>query len=160
MDDIQRKAAGTRGKYAEKKVREVLESLSSRNAGFDYERKYDARSAGGRFQSQIGDFGYFIQTKDFHVAHGIIEVKEVNHDFRLPSKNLNAESVARMRARALAGAGILILVYHTPSKCWRLPRFEMFHERPASWDLSAWPLHSSAVAALRPWAEQYGLTLT
>ena len=58
MDEKARKAAGQRGKLPEKKVRELLERLKAQKAGFDYERKYDARSAGGRFQSQAGDFGF------------------------------------------------------------------------------------------------------
>lgn len=144
MDDLKKKAAGKRGKYAEGKVRDFLVSLKERKTGFDFERKYDARSAGGRFPAQAGDFGFFT-----YGLHGLIEVKEVDHAVRLPEKNFSSEQRAKLQLRALAGGLIVVLVYHTPLKAWRVPPPWAFSgERVPSWDLSRFPTYKSVQLAL------------
>jgi hypothetical protein len=151
MDEKARKAAGQRGKLPEKKVRELLERLKAQKAGFDYERKYDARSAGGRFQSQAGDFGFFA-----HSLHGLIEVKEVDHDFRLPRKNFPDEQRARLRLRELAGGLIIVLIYHTSTKLWRVCRLSDFREGVPSWDLSDIPTFPNVTQAVESIEDWYG----
>jgi hypothetical protein len=135
----ERRARGSRGKVAEKKVREYLEVLGARYASFDFERKYDARSAGGRFPSQAGDFGFYKMVGNGAVS-GLIEVKEIAHDYRLPNKNFSSDRIARLKKRFLAGQDIIILVYHTEAKLWRCPPFDIFMKDPtaASWDLSVY----------------------
>ena len=129
----EKKDNGNRGKYAEKKVREYLSNFSDLNADFDFHRILDARSAMGRFPSQPGDFAFYMPK-----VHGLIEVKEVAHDFRLPHKNLGTDQVAKMIKRRLAGGSILILIYHTTTKMWRVPTLDFLRDRTGgSWDLSA-----------------------
>lgn len=123
--------AGNRGKYAEKKVREFLQWFSGLNADFDFHRILDARSAMGRFPSQPGDFAFYMPR-----VHGLIEIKEVAHDFRLPHKNFGPEQIGKLLKRRLAGGTILILVYHSTCKLWRVVDFEFLRTRTGgSWDL-------------------------
>lgn len=155
-------AAANRGKSAERQVREILEKFNSAVAGFTFNRVPDAHMAGGRFPAQAGDFQAFIRGSfvQFHnqtlgVSSGfiwrpqppaegtpavsrnfIIEVKEVKHDFRLPSKNYSADKVARVQKRVWAGTEAVVAVLHTTTGLWRLVPFEVFTVRAPSWDLS------------------------
>lgn len=138
------KKIGQRGKSAEADVRKHLEYLKQFKHDFDFERKYDARSARGRFPSQAGDYGFYLPG-----VHGLIEVKEVAHDFRLPQKNFSKDQIARCRMRELAGGIIVIIVKHTTTGLWRIPPFSMFRDYPTapSWVLDS-PTYPSAVNAL------------
>ena len=122
---------GTRGKYAEKKVREYMESLKEKHIGFDFERVSDARSAGGRGAKKVvGDFLFFSPG-----VHGVLEVKEVNHLFRLPAKNLT--QLPKLRIRELAGGRCLIVVYFKPAKLWRVSwAKDMENKTTGSWDMT------------------------
>jgi hypothetical protein len=133
-----------RGKYAEGEVRKVLERLKGAYASFMYERIYDARSAGGRgIPARAGDFEFWAPG-----LHGLIEVKELNHAFRLPSKNVT--QLPKLRLRQLAGGLIFVLVYHTPLKAWRRVPVDWLHLRSGqpSWDLSDFGTLPDAEASL------------
>jgi len=136
---------GSRGKSAEKKVDEWLTRMGERYVTFDWERIYDARSAGGRFPSRPGDFAFYSLK-----LHGLIEVKEVEHDFRLPAKNFKTGQLAKLYKRELAGGVIRILVCHTTTGLWREVPLQWFRERlkAPSWDLSSFPTALSAAAVL------------
>lgn len=135
---------GTRGKWAEGKVKDVLLKLETSDAKFTFNRVQDAHAAGGRFVAQAGDF------QAFRFLNGVrrnflIEIKEVAHDFRLSYNNFTGDKVARMWKRSLAGSECLVFVYHTTSKVWREVPFEVFLSRPitaGSWDLSTYPTGS------------------
>jgi hypothetical protein len=122
---------GQRGKYAEGRVRYFLQEVAGDLAGFDFERIYDARSSKGAIGKQPGDYRFFRPN-----AHGLVEVKEVAHDFRLPAKNLT--QIPGLWKRQLAGGLIVVLVYHTGIKRWRNVPFEWLKARETqpSWDLS------------------------
>ena len=149
MDEVQKKTAGSRGKAAEKAVREVLTDLGNRMATFDWDRIYDARSAGGRFPSRPGDFEWYYKGSDC-VAFGLIEVKEVAHNVLLPKKNFNPKQVARLRKRQLAGARVIILVHHSVAKVWRWVPLQLFIDNPnvTSWNLGAFSMYPTARSAL------------
>lgn len=149
-EDFSRDAMGKRGKYAEKKVREALEDFAENNPNFDWERILDARSAGGRFPARPGDFGFFGIN-----LHGLIEVKEVKHDFRLPHKNLSTNQVAKLKKRKAAGGNTLIIVYHTTTKKYRALPLEFFLVREGgSWDLSEWPEFNDIKAYIKTYFEE------
>lgn len=133
-----------RGKKAEADVKKYLEAYDSRTQKFDWHRNYDAHTAGGRFPRQVGDFEYYMPG-----IHGVIEVKEVDHAFRLPHKNFNQEAVAKLRKRSWASGHVSVLVYFTPLDRWRILGISPFYNREGgSWDLSAVDLHPTAAAAL------------
>lgn len=141
-------AAANRGKYAEGKVREHLAKLDTAMANFDFERVLDAHAAGGRFNARTGDFSWWAPED-----HGVIEVKEVQHAFRLPYKNYEREKVNRCRKRQLAGGHIFVMVCHMPAKIWRVPPFTIFLQRDpttpsGSWDLTEFPTYTSVAEAL------------
>lgn len=139
---------GQRGKYAEGKVREILERLNSQHAKFDYGRIYDARSAGGKgIPGRPGDFEFYAPG-----LFGLIEVKEVDHPFRLPKKNLDKEQIAKLRKRQLAGGVIFVLILHTTTGLWRRVPIDWLHERAGqpSWDLSEFITHGTADVTLQP----------
>lgn len=156
--DDAKKALAQRGKVAEADVRKLLERLARASAKFVFERRYDARSAGGRFPSQAGDYGYYAKDRRNYPpdpvevsVNGLIEVKEVDHDFRLPQKNFTKEKINRCTLRQMAGTEIIVLVLHTTLHQWRRPPFEIFRDNPAatSWDLSAYPTFDSVELAVR-----------
>lgn len=137
-----------RGKDAEKAVAKVLTRFSSEITAFDWHRQYDARSAGGRFPAQPGDFAFYGVD-----VHGLIEAKEVEHDYRLPKKNLNNEQIAKLYKRELAGGRICILINFTTSKLWRLVPLTYFRQNldVPSWDLSEFATYTKAAEALDTW---------
>lgn len=136
-------SAGQRGKFAEKKVREYLEKVDQQLVHFDYERVSDARSAGGRgAKTVVGDFMFFTPE-----LHGVIEVKEIGHDFRIPAKNIT--QLPKLRKRLLAGGRCYVVVYHTTTQLWRcIPAEELELRTTGSWDLRDFPTYESLEQAL------------
>ena len=144
------KSPGQRGKTAEAAVKKYLESVSAAVAEFDFGRIPDARSAGGRFPSTVADFDFYRKIKG--VGHfGMLDAKEVAHDFRLPAKNFKPGQMGKMEKRRLAGGIVVVAVLHTTSGKWRVPNFSWMYERSGtpSWDLSEFPLFNDVGAALR-----------
>jgi hypothetical protein len=153
-----------RGKFSEAEVKKVLDDISKNYLRFAAHRVMDARSAGGKFGAQAGDF-FWSYKSDTGTPHGLIEVKEVSHTHLLPYKNLTPESYARMHKRQLAGSQVLVLVAHrceevvvlkgrsvgmsvalSPAKSssatvWRALPLSAFADRSVggSWDLSYSP---------------------
>lgn len=101
---------GTRGKYAETQVKKKLAGLESARQA--HARWPDARA--GSFAVALADF---LIMRDGRMT--LLEVKEVNHEFRLPHTNLGTDQIGRMRAWKSAKAQAHVLVYHTPTKLWR-----------------------------------------
>lgn len=134
---------GQRGKYAERKVHEWLQKVDQQVVKWDFERIGDARSGGGRgAKTVVGDFSFFAAS-----CYGVIEVKEIAHDFRLPSKNVS--QLPKMRKRFMAGGDCYIVVYHSTTKKWRrIPVMDLEVKTTGSWDLSAYPEYDSVEEAL------------
>ena len=145
-----KKATGSRGKVAEKKVREYLDKVGAAHSDFDFERRYDARTAGGKFPAQPGDFGYF-RLLEMGSVNGLIEAKEIAHDHLLPQKNFTKDKIARLRKRYLAGTEVIVLVFHTGLKKWRAPNIAIFFDKPAapSWNISGYRLYDTVADALK-----------
>lgn len=134
-------SAANRGKNAEKAVSTYLTALSQKVAAFDWHRQYDARSASGRFPAQPGDFAFYRKG-----CHGLIEVKEVEHDYRLPKKNFDNDQIAKLHKRALAGGMIGIVINFTTTKKWVLVPLEFYRlnlDLP-SWDLRGFEQYDKA----------------
>lgn len=146
LSDLARQERANRGKYAEGKTREFLKVVQLGCTEFDFERQYDARASRGRIPSQTGDFAFYMPGR-----HGVIEVKEVAHDFRLPKKNFDPAKWGRLKMRRLAGGEIIILICHTTTKLWRSPPFDYFiqHATLPSWDLSGFDTFGKVSEALR-----------
>lgn len=144
---------GSKGKWAEDKVRDWLKKRAAGRASFAFNRILDARSARGAMSNpQPGDFQWFEDTGKELIVHdeqrvypitrnGLIEVKSVIHTHLLPYGNFNEDQVGRMRIRAMAGSEALVLVAFRPENhvpYWRTAPLEFFEERirRGSWDMS------------------------
>lgn len=132
-----------RGKYAEAEVTKFLKSRNTEHWAFDWARLPDARAAGGRLAAQVADFEIFMPG-----SHGVIEVKEIAHDFRIPTSKI--AQIPRLRKRRNAGGEIIILIYHTTTKLWRIPPSHFFLESEPvpSFDVSDWPTFCTCADAL------------
>ena len=109
----------------------------------DWERIYDARTAGGKIPKRPGDYSVFAPG-----LHIWIEVKETQHNSRIDKSKLT--QIPKLTVREMAGGTIIILVYHTKTKKWRAPPFYLFGNNPsaASWDLSELPEFDSLEDAM------------
>lgn len=137
-------SAGDRGKAAEKEAHDYLKELSARRAEFDFERLPDARAAMGRVKAQIGDFEFFRPG-----THGVIEVKETKHSYRIAKDKL--EQLPRLHKRAMCGGLCIVLVHFSEVKLWRaMPATDLAIGKP-SWDLSLYQTYATAAEALRQW---------
>ena len=115
-----------RGKEAEALVKKHLTELS-KQAHTTFYRFPDAR-AGSRQTAPA----------DFMLVHAgkliLLEVKEVDHSFRLPHKNLS--QVPSLRRYEMAGAVGIVLVYFKPEKAWRVAPADYFLKvEGGSWDM-------------------------
>lgn len=140
-------SVGTRGKYAEGKVKEQLEKLALQS-GFAYYRPPDARA--GSKKTAPADFICLLNTGPYTDTI-LLEVKEVGHDYRLPKKNFPQEQRARMRKWALAGADCWVIVLHTTTGQWRclpLSYFDNDFEDKGSWDFSGLTSFSKPTAVM------------
>lgn len=138
-----------RGKSAEKAVQDYLTSLSDADAHFDFLRLPDARSAMGRMKSMPADFEFFAPG-----VHGLIEVKETAHDYRLSSSKVT--QLPMIRRRMLAGGRGIVLVHHSTTKLWRRVPAAMLDPTASSWDLTEYDLHMTVESALEGFADVYG----
>jgi penicillin-binding protein-related factor A (putative recombinase) len=122
-------SAGTRGKFAEGAVAKWLKKFETAASVATY-RPPDRRA--GSFA--VAPCDRFILIGGKLVA---LEVKEVDHDFRLPTKNFGLDQRGRMRVWQLAGAQAWVLIHFTPIKQWRLVYLDYFGTQDTgSWDLS------------------------
>lgn len=130
------KSKANMGKEAEEIVEAHLKKVKAECEYFDYQRLYDAHTAGGFFPAQIADFEFFSTT-----GHGCIEVKEIKHDYRLPQAKFKAAKHARLKRRQEAGGVIFIVVRFMPLGFWRVIPLEYFlkDSNAASWDVREFP---------------------
>jgi hypothetical protein len=141
LETLKQRAQGSKGKPSETAVQDILTKLGN-SAEFDWSRIYDARSAGGRFPARPGDFEFFCPG-----VHGLIEVKELKHAFRLPSARL--PQLPKLRKRQLAGGEIVVVIFHTQLEKWRAVPVEWLSRNlGSSWDLREFPYRDTLKGAL------------
>lgn len=132
---------GQRGKNAEKEVTSVLEEFNNLSA-FAYERLPDARAAGGRIKAMICDFLVWHATRSI-----LLEVKSVEHDYRLPKANL--EQLPRLnKVEKAGGVGVVLVHFKTIDK-WRVARTSFFEYGVPSWDMSGLAVFDTPKEALQ-----------
>jgi penicillin-binding protein-related factor A (putative recombinase) len=119
-----------RGKVAEAKVAASLKNVPECVA----KRIPDAKA--GSFVAVAGDFSVKYRGKAY-----LLEVKQTDHDFRLPHGNVSLRQIALMRKSMMAGVICWALVYHAKLDAWRLVDVEFLRTRVGgSWDLSGFEL--------------------
>lgn len=147
LEELARIEKATRGKKTEKQVEEMLTAFQ-RDPLFDYQRLPDARSCMGRIPKQIGDFLWF-----YGNSHGVLEVKELKHDYRLPHDNVS--QLPKLRRREMAGGKSFVIVKHTAANVWRIVSFAFLWDgkNSPSWDLREIPTYPAAPITLLSWYE-------
>lgn len=171
--------SANRGRFAEGKVQAFLTEWKGLVKGFTFNRILDAHASKGAMANpQPGDFQWFLDTgfkvyprgvpdgahaADYakpYTRNGLIEVKQVEHEFRLPCRNFMPDQVARMRMRSWAGSEPLVLVCFHPSPrvtMWRAAPLEFFDVRPGpkpengSWDMSEIDAYTECADILVPY---------
>lgn len=156
--------SANQGRYAEGKVQTFLTAWKAQHKGFTFNRILDAHASKGAMSNpQPGDFQWFLDTGYWivpgmglacgpggegdvvkYTRNGLIEVKSVQHEYRLPCRNFMPDQVARMRMRMWAGSeGIVLVCCHPAPRevSWRAIPLDFFEQRPGpkpehgSWDL-------------------------
>lgn len=136
-----------KGIWAERKVQDYLSIWQSADPTREFSRLTDAKAAGRTIKAAAADFEYFTLAA-LGAVHGLIEVKETAHDFRLAKDRLT--QLPRLRKREKCGGSSYVMVYHTGIKRWRglsLP-YLMQESDKGSWNLSEVPVFESPGAAL------------
>ena len=128
-------STANRGKKAEGIFHKWATSRSDSQANFCFHRYPDRRS--GSFSPVPADFEA-VQG----AMHFLVEVKEVEHAYRLPFKNFTPDKVARARKFQLAGSQAYVLILSTSTGKWRVITVEWLFENKGeggSWDLRSFP---------------------
>lgn len=127
-------SAANRGKYAEGKVKDKLKLMEAQNC--THHRFPDAHA--GSFAVTPSDF---MVCKEGKLT--LLEVKEVQHSYRLPHKNFAKDQCGRMRNWKIAGAEAWVVVYFVPEKAYRFSDVDYFLDRTGgSWNMKDFPLVS------------------
>lgn len=143
---LHKEEMGQRGKRAEKSVKDHLKKMSDAVATFAYERLPDARSSGGRVPAQISDYMcWWWRDRQERICIPL-EVKSIEHDYRLPKANL--DQLPRLNKSALAGTFPLVLVHFKTVDLWRIAPSSYFKFGQPSWDMRDLPTYPTPIAAM------------
>lgn len=136
---------GQRGKKAEEAVHRALKKWQQADpAHREFSRLLDTRAAQRIVRKSKADFEYFSQGQ-----HGLLEVKETEHDFRFHKSKIT--QLADLWHRNRCGGQCFVLIHHSKSRLWRCIHADWFLANPVetSWDFSIHPLFTSAEEALK-----------
>lgn len=138
-----------RGKEAEKAVKGYLDTWQYKTDRREYTRLTDSKAAGRIIKAADADFAYYCHDLGTLATHGLIEVKETEHLYRLARDKLT--QLPRLRKREKCGGRSAVLVYHSVSKLWRALNVEYLAKTgdKGSWNLSEEPQFKSVADALR-----------
>jgi len=143
-------AFANRGKYAEDKVHDYLRWWAGDETHREASRLVDTKSAGRIIKAAKADFEYFARVPQpiAHIAHGLIETKQTEHEYRLERSKVT--QLASLRKRDKCGGKCYVIVYHTAIKCWRAISVDwlMSNGDKGSWNLQAIPTFATAGEAL------------
>jgi hypothetical protein len=132
--------AANRGKVAETSVRKMLDSLHKRQDFCSF-RLPDAH--GGSMVQTLADF--LVVYKGHTI---LLEVKEVQHDYRLPVGNFKLQNRNKLTAYKVAGATTLVMIHHSTTGNWRIVEADWFGNlNTGSWDLREFQEFETPMAA-------------
>lgn len=145
-----------RGSGAEDDVKKFLDDWASRSTHREANRLVDTKAAGRVIKAAAADFEFFCEDWSQR-SHGLIEVKETEHEYRLSKSRLT--QFARLRKRAKCGGRIFVLVYHSKTKLWRCLTDHDLGEISVtgSWDLRTLEARPSPMSALLHADDLWGL---
>jgi hypothetical protein len=145
-----KKSLANRGKVGEDIVQKYLTAWMAANTKREFARLVDTKSAGRIIKAADADFAYWCVSEGV-AYHGLIEVKETEHGYRLGRDRLT--QLPRMRKREKCGGRSFVLVLHTTlgkQGKWRAMGVPYLTDTgdKGSWNLSNLPLCDSAQEAL------------
>jgi hypothetical protein len=131
-----------RGKKSEDAMAKFLSEWSSPFK--EANRLVDSKAAGRIIKAAAADFEYFALDR----GHGLIEVKETEHEYRLARDKV--PQLARLRKRANCGGVCLVAVFHSTLQVWRVVDTEYLTRTgdKGSWNLSDVPAYTVLATAM------------
>ncbi len=129
------------GKETEIMVQDVFKKWNSRT-DFAWHRMPDSRASRGRLPAQPADYLYRCGMNS-----GFIEVKAIDHPFRLTRARLTQLPV--LRKWTMAGGNDLVLVHHYRKQTWRLVAVGDLDPSLPSWDLRPYGEFTDPETALK-----------
>lgn len=148
-----------RGKYAEDKLHDYMKWWSQDDTHREASRLVDTKAAGRIIKAAKADFEYFARA--YRDVHGLLEVKQTEHDYRL--ERAKVPQLPSLRKRQKCGGQCFVVVYHANVKAWRALSVPYLTDTgdKGSWDLRAVPTYSTCWEALGaqdaevfvPWAK-------
>ena len=135
-----------RGAKSEEIVAKVLKAWSDQ-PGREANRLTDSKAAGRSIKAAAADFEFFCNLPH-GTYHGLIEVKETEHEYRLARDKV--PQLPRLRKRASCGGRCLVLVRHSTLNMWRALDAQVLAVTgdKGSWNLSGVPIYTNLVEAL------------
>lgn len=139
-----------RGKKAEDFVTKFLKMWSEnplRPGHREANRLTDSKAAGRIIKAAAADFEFFCNLPH-GTYHGLIEVKETEHEYRLARDKV--PQLPRLRKRANCGGLCLVVVHHSTLKVWRVLDAQVLAATgdKGSWNLTAVPTYRTLEEAL------------
>lgn len=131
-----------RGKVAETAVQKFLTEWNQ-HPQHEFNRLTDSKAAGRIIKAAAADFEFFMPK-----VFGLIEVKETEHEYRLPRDKV--PQLARLRKRTNCGGTCVVLVLHSTLGKWRIcsvPWLATTGDK-GSWNLTDLPLYNTCGEAL------------
>lgn len=142
-------AYANRGAYAEKKVKEYLDVWQTATAYREANRLTDSKAAGRIIKAAAADFEYFFEDYVGKPQHGLIEVKQTEHDYRLERGKVS--QLARLRKREKCGGTSFVVIYHSELRRWRVVGTEYLATQgdKGSWNLVDFLTYATCGEALQ-----------
>ncbi len=129
------------GKETEKLVENLFKKWNE-NSIFSWHRLPDAKASRGFLAAQPADYVWWRKPYG-----GYLEVKACNHEFRIAKDKVR--QLPLLHKHSLAGASCFVLINHYLFGTWRVVNADSLPLDVPSWDLSGFPLHDTAEAALK-----------
>lgn len=132
-----------RGKKSEDAMAKLLSEWSKAHPNREANRLVDSKAAGRIIKAAAADFEYFCPD-----GHGLIEVKETGHEYRLARDKV--PQLARLRKRTKCGGVCLVAIFHSTLKVWRVVDSGYLANTgdKGSWNLTLVPVYADLAAAM------------
>lgn len=136
-----------RGKTAENAVQKFLSRWADGHSTREFNRLVDTKAAGRIIKSSPADFEYFA-LDGAAPTHGLIEVKETEHEYRLARSKV--PQLPRLVKREKAGGRCFVLIFHSTTKVWRCISAAWLQAGgdKGSWNVGHHSAHETPEAAL------------
>lgn len=153
-EQVKVKSFAGRGTEAEKVVKDFLDLWVVGSPFREFSRLTDSKAAGRIIKAAPADFEYFCH-RGLTPQHGLIEVKQTEHEYRLARDKV--PQLARLRKREKCGGTCCVLVYHSTLKTWRVIDTLTLADTgdKGSWNLAEEPQFPTVAQALTYFSEAF-----